>query len=139
MRKIREAIQETYEQQRSSANLTQAAIAAKLDVDRSTVSKRLAGEGNITLRTLSDLYYAMGRLPLENFNPIDRHDNVQRIELTSADALVSAFIRSMRSNSVQVVPMEPKQVMRNSPSGGFDRWALEHAPSQTAGALHEQT
>ena len=66
LREIREAIQKTFAEE-SERGLTQADLAAELDVHPSIVSRRLAGAGNITLRTISDLYTAMGREPLSNF------------------------------------------------------------------------
>jgi transcriptional regulator with XRE-family HTH domain len=65
-RKVREAIQRTFEQEEASG-LTQKELAETLGVDEALVSRRLNGPGNITLKTLCDLYTAMGREPLENF------------------------------------------------------------------------
>jgi len=67
MLKIRNAIQETFAQEAERRGLTQADIAAELEVNASVVSRRLSGAGNVTLRTVSDLYTAMGREPLSNF------------------------------------------------------------------------
>ena len=65
---VREAIQKTFAEEAESG-LTQKEIAETLDIDQALVSRRLSGPGNITLRTLSDLYTAMGRAPLSNFTP----------------------------------------------------------------------
>lgn len=65
-RQVREAIQKTFDQEAANG-LSQKEIAENLGVDESLVSRRLNGPGNITLRTLSDLYVAMGREPLSNF------------------------------------------------------------------------
>ena len=64
--RIREAIQKTFNEE-SQNGLTQREIADALGIDESAVSRRIHGPGNITLRTLSDLYTAMGRIPLSNF------------------------------------------------------------------------
>lgn len=63
---VRDAIQRTYAEG-VPEGLTQREIAETLDIDPGLVSKRLNGPGNLTLRTLSDLYTAMGREPLSNF------------------------------------------------------------------------
>ena len=64
---IRDAIQRTFEEEVKTRGLTQQDIADVLGVDRSVVSKRLSGGGNVTLKTVCDLYTAMGRLPLSNY------------------------------------------------------------------------
>jgi transcriptional regulator with XRE-family HTH domain len=69
LERIQEAIQVTFEEERSKRGLSQVEIARELDVDQSVVSRRIHGGGNITLRTISDLYTAMGREPLANFRP----------------------------------------------------------------------
>lgn len=63
---VRDAIKQTYTEGVADG-LTQREIAETLGIDAALVSKRLNGPGNITLRTLSDLYTAMGREPLSNF------------------------------------------------------------------------
>jgi hypothetical protein len=63
---VREAIRRTFEQEMLNG-LTQREMAETLDVDEALISRRLNGPGNITLRTLSDVFVAMGREPLSNF------------------------------------------------------------------------
>jgi len=63
---IREALQRTFAEETESG-LTQRELAEALGVDEALVSRRLNGPGNVTLRTLCDLYTAMGREPLSNF------------------------------------------------------------------------
>jgi transcriptional regulator with XRE-family HTH domain len=63
---VRAAIQQTFFEETASG-LTQKEISETLGIDPALVSRRLNGPGNITLRTLSDLYTAMGRQPLSNF------------------------------------------------------------------------
>lgn len=63
---VRNAIQKTFAEQ-AEHGLTQKELADTLGVDPALISRRLNGPGNITLRTLSDLYVAMGREPLSNF------------------------------------------------------------------------
>lgn len=67
MREIRSAIQATFAQEAERRNLTQADLAQELNVNPSVVSRRLSGSGNVTLRTICDLYTAMDREPLSNF------------------------------------------------------------------------
>jgi transcriptional regulator with XRE-family HTH domain len=66
VRQVREALQQTFAEE-AADGLTQKEIADVLGVDEALISRRLNGPGNITLRTLSDLYTAMGREPLSNF------------------------------------------------------------------------
>jgi transcriptional regulator with XRE-family HTH domain len=63
---VRESIQATYSEA-SREGLTQREIADTLGVDEALISRRLHGPGNITLRTLCDLFTAMGRDPLTHF------------------------------------------------------------------------
>lgn len=74
MRDIRLAIQRTFAEEAESRNLTQADIANELETDPSVVSRRLNGAGNVTLRTICDLYTAMGREPLSNFSVRDQDE-----------------------------------------------------------------
>jgi len=72
LRRVRTAIQMTYEAARAEG-LNQSAIAAELGVTPSVVSKRLAGAGNMTLRSVSDLFIAMGSEALEHFHASDEY------------------------------------------------------------------
>ena len=63
---IRDAIQRTYEAA-ARDGLTQKELAETLDIDAALISRRLNGPGNVTLRTISDLFTAMGSEPLANF------------------------------------------------------------------------
>ena len=88
--KIREAIQRTFAEE-AERGLSQKEIADTLGVDQALISRRLNGPGNITLRTLSDLYTAMGREPLSNF-----------VCPRSQMATVGAFVASTSSSSETV-------------------------------------
>ena len=68
LRNIRNAIQATFAEEAESRGLTQKHISDELKVDKSVVSRRLNGSGNVTLRTVCDLYTAMDREPFSNFN-----------------------------------------------------------------------
>lgn len=52
-------------------SVSQKDIAAQLDLDKSTVSKTLNGEANLTLKTISDFSWALGMRPEINFIPIN--------------------------------------------------------------------
>jgi len=55
----------------SARGVTQQKIAESLEIDRSTINKRLLGQSNLTLRSISDLAWAMGenvRLVIEPGN-----------------------------------------------------------------------
>lgn len=73
--KVRAALRVTFEDE-ADKGLTQRELAETLGVDESVISKRLnAAQGNMTLRSLSDLYVAMGREPLSNFETPMLHVN----------------------------------------------------------------
>jgi transcriptional regulator with XRE-family HTH domain len=55
----------------SKKGLTQQALASKLGVNRATVNKRLQGLDNLTLRSISDLAWALGREPGFALNATD--------------------------------------------------------------------
>lgn len=98
--KIRGAIRLTYEQEAESG-LTQREMAETLTVDESVISKRLNGvQGNMTLRTLSDLYVAMGREPLSNFEaPLENFIFFKPIETST----IEGYIAHNPSNSPATV------------------------------------
>lgn len=100
LNRIREAIQATYTEQVAEGH-TRASIAAELEVDRSVVSKRLSGAGNITLRTISDLYVAMGRIPLENFEPHVRFESSVTHAQGSFDVASLMLAASLRDGDYQ--------------------------------------
>ena len=74
LRKVRDAVQSIYEEEQKENGITHEYIAEQLGLTRSTVTKRLQCEGNLTLKSLSDLYVAMGREPLENFKASDAYE-----------------------------------------------------------------
>ena len=82
LERIGNAMQQTYHEEQEAHGLTKTAIADVLGIDLSVVSRRLNGIGNITLRTISDTYTAMGREPLSNFAPpipsVEENDNPEQ-------------------------------------------------------------
>ena len=56
----------------SQNGLTQQKLATKLEMDRSAVNKKLLGQSNLTLRTLSDLAWGMDYQIKLNFIPNGR-------------------------------------------------------------------
>ena len=68
VRAVREAIQQTFAEEANSG-LTQKELSETLGVDAGLISRRLGSPGNMTLRSISDLFTAMGREPLSNFSP----------------------------------------------------------------------
>jgi hypothetical protein len=72
LERIQIAMQTTFAEEHALRSLMQADIARDLSIDQSVVSRRLNGGGNVTLRSISDFYTAMGREPLENFRPLQR-------------------------------------------------------------------
>jgi len=68
LHKIQSSIQQTFAEEEEERGLTQSDIARELKIDKASVSRRLNGTGNVTLRTISDLFTAMDREPLSNFS-----------------------------------------------------------------------
>jgi hypothetical protein len=81
-RQIRAAIQKTFNEEAQNG-LTQRELSETLGVNESVISRRLNGPGNITLRTLCDLFTAMGRDPLANFL-------VPEVKIVEANTMCSA-------------------------------------------------
>lgn len=51
------------EENKNDRQINQALIARKIGMDKGTLSKILRGQGNMTLRTLSDIAWALGFVP----------------------------------------------------------------------------
>jgi transcriptional regulator with XRE-family HTH domain len=83
VRRVQSAIQETFEQE-TSRGLTQADMARELKLDPSIVSRRINGSGNLTLRSISDLFVAMNRDPLANFEPLEVPSAQKMVSVNSA-------------------------------------------------------
>ena len=88
VRQVRDAIQRTFDEEAESG-ITQKELADTLGIDQALVSRRLNGPGNITLRTLANLYTAMGREPLSNFVAPD-HGQPCKL-MTSTSGTVEQF------------------------------------------------
>ena len=101
--KIQAAIQKTFSDEEAARCLTQAEVARELNVDPSVVSRRINGSGNITLRTISDLYTAMGREPLSNFEPPAKayiaHGHVPNAGANPTIFIVCAILDGANRNS----------------------------------------
>lgn len=57
--------------QKKVCGITQRSVSEAMGVDKSVVSRILAGGGNPTLRTIGELAWAMGLRPTIIFEPID--------------------------------------------------------------------
>lgn len=104
--KIQMAIQKTFAEEEESRDLTQVEMARELNVDPSVVSRRLSGGGNITLRTISDLYTAMGREPLSNFvsTPSCEAINKQNFQLTGTTNVYFVVLHGPQSGNMNLDP-----------------------------------
>jgi transcriptional regulator with XRE-family HTH domain len=58
--RVRSELLRALSERKKEDNLSQQALAQKLDVHRSLINRQLSGETNLTLRTLADLAWAMG-------------------------------------------------------------------------------
>lgn len=65
-------LQDAYSEEWKARGLTRTAISKEMNVDRSQISHILQGRRNITLRTLFELLFCMGREAEINFPPVDR-------------------------------------------------------------------
>jgi transcriptional regulator with XRE-family HTH domain len=57
--RVRDELLKALSDRKKDGKLTQQELARKLDVHRSLVNRQLAGEANLTLRSLADLAWAM--------------------------------------------------------------------------------
>lgn len=95
----------------SKRGLNQQAIAQSLGVDRSTVNKRLLGTSNLTLRSISDLAWAMGesvRLVIE-----PNMENVPGRNYNVDYAATISIIYDQVTRSVDRVPISTVGAQRN--------------------------
>lgn len=58
---VRHGLLDAFDEEHVAGGLTQQMLAERLGVNKSVVSKRLGGEVNLTLRSIADLAWAMGR------------------------------------------------------------------------------
>jgi transcriptional regulator with XRE-family HTH domain len=69
VRAVQAALQATFAEESNDRGLTQADLSRELGISPSVISRKLNGSGNATLRSISDLFTAMGREPLSSFHP----------------------------------------------------------------------
>ena len=94
---VRKALISAAMDERDATGLTQQAIADRLGVHRSFVTKLLKNEGNLTLRSIADLAWALGYQPnfsLDRNVPLDRCNNTAQV--TTAEEHVPAANQSPR-------------------------------------------
>lgn len=92
------------------SGLKQQELAKLLDVDRSTVNKRLLGEANLTLRSISDLAWALNKdiifsleSPVQNHGDNDmNHLTKTSLDSRQVDATISCIVKTS-NNQRQVV------------------------------------
>jgi transcriptional regulator with XRE-family HTH domain len=61
LRRTRSEIQKALLEEKAERKLSQADLARILGVDRSVVNRQLTGKGNLTLRSVADLAWALNR------------------------------------------------------------------------------
>lgn len=77
---IESGLRDAYAKRHDKGEETQASIARKLGVSRSTVNKRLRGHSNMTLETVADMVWALGHcIDVDIFDPADKPSNGHRI------------------------------------------------------------
>ena len=71
---VRKALLKAALEEKQRSGVTQQAMAAKLGVNRSVINRLLRGEANLTLRTIGEIAWALGRKPrfklAEDFAPV---------------------------------------------------------------------
>jgi ribosome-binding protein aMBF1 (putative translation factor) len=59
--RVRSELLSALSEERDQSRFTQQALATKLGVNRSVINRQLSGEGNLTLRSVADLAWALDR------------------------------------------------------------------------------
>lgn len=131
LRDIRIAIQQTFEEEAKARSLTQADLARELDVAPSVISRRLSGVGNVTLRTISDLYVAMGRQPLACFASRDRSSAESQCGYETLSILPSVVDATFVLQTFNQVPAAIQCSMRSESIGQRDGVMLQNCPTAT--------
>lgn len=73
VRAVQAALQSTFAEEANDRGLMQADLSRELDISPGVISRKLNGSGNSTLRSISDLFTAMGReLPQD---PVPHYNN----------------------------------------------------------------
>lgn len=103
--KTHREIQKAFVRTSREEGLTQQKLAKKLGLDRSAVNRILMGEGNLTLRTISDLAWALGYLPIVELRKdiskvTSNHFHCEDEDLRVRDIVVSRPQRSGKSSAV---------------------------------------
>ena len=60
---VRKALLVAALEEKERSGVTQQSIAAKLGINRSVINRLLRGEANLTLRSVAELAWALGRVP----------------------------------------------------------------------------
>lgn len=61
LRQVRQELQNALVEEKAKRKLTQAELARILGVDRSVINRQLTGKGNISLRAIADIAWALNR------------------------------------------------------------------------------
>lgn len=61
--RVVEELQKAMTEERAGSKLTQQKVATALGVNRSVVNRRLLGRDNLTVKTIGELAWALGRVP----------------------------------------------------------------------------
>ncbi len=96
------SLQQAFSEAKDECGFTQAELARKLEMDRSLLNRQLTGESNLTIRTLADLAWSIGRtLDVRFLKPSSEGTaNEQPTEHRFSDQVVS----TVTSASVVTVP-----------------------------------
>jgi hypothetical protein len=104
---VRDSFLRAISDERKSGNrVTQQAIAQKLGVDRSVVNRWLTGEANLTLRSISDLAWALDR---DVFFELRKREQVNGANLVVLDPVVTRPPPRMSQTRVSASPLMPSK------------------------------
>jgi transcriptional regulator with XRE-family HTH domain len=112
MGEIRHALNQALSEEFSTRKLTRKHIADILEVDKSFITKKFSGEGNMTLETLADLAFALdrpvkvtlpSRAPAVRSNLTETSSSSRPFATTSICGTTSTPITSVAKSTVSVV------------------------------------
>jgi hypothetical protein len=84
--RVRSELLRAVDEERRTAHASQQAIAQRLEQDRSAINRQLSGEANLTLRSVAELSWALGReIKFELRKPIEEIGQNINIETSTIE------------------------------------------------------
>lgn len=77
---IESQLRDAFAEEVARSDLSQSEVARRLNVDRSTVNKRLRGSTNMTIETIADMAWAIGRsVDVKIYDPAEIKTNASQV------------------------------------------------------------